>query len=77
MMALDKDLSWSTRPKFVMKMGALGLPMVTDMGLSRSLSPSTLMNGLMLSMPATLMAQVHVESAHLAASILNKFFLNL
>ena len=61
----------------MMEMGALGLPMVTDMGLSRSPGPSTLMKGLMLSMPATLMAQVHVKSAYLAASILNKFFLNL
>ena len=73
MMALDKDLSWSTRPKFVMKMGALGLPMVRIMGLSKSPGPSMLVEGLMLPMPATLMAQVHIKLAHLATSFLNKF----
>ena len=65
-------LGWSTRPKFVMKMVALGLPMVRILGSSKSLGPSMLVEGLMLPMLATLMAQVHVELAHLAASILKK-----
>ncbi|RVW78359.1 hypothetical protein CK203_047726 [Vitis vinifera] len=73
MMALDLGLSWSTRPKFVMKMGALGLPMVRILGWSRSPGPSMLVEGLMLPMPSTLMAQVHVELAYLATSFLNKF----
>ena len=73
MMALDLGLSWSSRTKSVMKMGALSLPMVRILGLSRSLGPSMLMKGLMLPIPATLMAQVHVELFHLATSFLNKF----
>ena len=73
MMALGKGLNWGTRPKFVMKMGALGLPMVRILGLSKSPGPSMLVEGLMLPIPATLMAQVHVELAHLAISFLNKF----
>ena len=73
LMEMDLGLSWGTRPKFVMKMGALGLPMVRILGLSKSLGPTMLVEGLMLPMPATLMAQVHVELAHLAISFLNKF----
>ena len=65
MMALDLGLSWSTKPKLVMKMDALGL--------SKSPGPSMLVEGLMLSMLTTLMAQVHVELAHLTTSFLNKF----
>ena len=45
-------LGWSTRPKFVMKMVALGLPMARILGLSRSPGPSMLMEDLMLPMPA-------------------------
>ena len=73
MMALDKGLSWSIRPKFVMKIGAFGLPRVRILGLSKSPGPSMLVEGLMLPMLATLMAQVHVELAHLATLFLNKF----
>ena len=73
MMEMDLGLSWGTRPKFVMKMGALGLSMVRILGLSKSPGLSMLVDGLMLPMPATLMAQVHVELAHLAISFLNKF----
>ena len=73
MMALDLGLSWSTRPKLLMKMDVLGLPMVRTLGLSKSPGPSMLVESLMLPMLATLMAQVHVELAHLATSFLNKF----
>ena len=73
MMALDLGLSWSIRPKLVMKMDVLGLPMVRTLGLSKSPGPSMLVEGLILPMLATFMAQVHVELAHLATSFLNKF----
>ena len=51
---------------------SLGLAHGDGYGLELEPSPSMLMEGLMLSMPATLMAHVHIELAHLAASILNK-----
>ena len=49
----------------------LGLLMM-GIGLEKKLIPGILMEGLMLPMPAILMAQVHVRLAHLAASILKK-----
>ena len=55
----------------VLVMGS-GLPMVTGLGLNWSPVQTLLMEGLMLPMPAILMAQVHVRLAHLAASILKK-----
>ena len=51
-----------------MEMEVLGMPMTMDMGLSWSPGPSLLMEG---RMPITLMAYTHIESTHLAASILS------
>ena len=73
MVEMDLGLSWSTRPKLVLKMDALGLPMVRTLGLSKSPDPSMLVEGLMPPMLATLMAHVYFRIAHLAAPILNKF----
>ena len=56
-----------------MEFEVLGLPMMTDMGLSWSPDPNLLMKDLMLLMPITLMAHTHIELAHLAASILSNF----
>ena len=56
-----------------MEIEVLGSPMMTNMGLSWSPGPNMLMEGLMLSMPATLMAHTHIELAHLTASILSNF----
>ena len=73
MMLLDLGLSWNTRPKLVMKMDALGLLRVWTLGLSKSPGPSMLVEGLILLMLVTLMAQAHVELAHLATLFLSKF----
>ncbi|WKA00798.1 hypothetical protein VitviT2T_019120 [Vitis vinifera] len=54
--------------RVVMEIEVLGLPMMTNMGLSGSSGPSLLMEGLM---PITLMAHTHIESTHLAASMLS------
>ena len=54
-----------------MEIEVLGLPMMTNMGLSWSSGPSLLMEGLMPLMPITLMAHTHIESTHLAASMLS------
>ena len=53
----------------MMEFEVLGLPMMTDMGLSWSPCPNLLMKGLMLLMPITLMAHTHIELTHLAVSI--------
>ena len=57
----------------MMEIEVLGLPMMTNMGLSWSPGPNLLMEGLMLFTPITLMAHTHIELAHLATSILSNF----
>ena len=54
-----------------MEIEVLGSPMMTNMGLSWSPGPSLLMEGLMPLIPITLMTYTHIESAHLATSILS------
>ena len=50
-----------------------GLAHGDEFGLELEPSPNIVDGGPHVPMPATLMAQVHVELAHLAISFLNKF----
>ena len=72
MMTIDMGLSWSPSPGLWWSLEFWACPLVVDIGLEKQPNPSMLVEGLMLSMPTTLMAHVCIELAHWAAPILNK-----